>query len=322
VWAAAVLAMLRFVQGLGLGGEWGGAALLASEHAPRGRRGFYAMFPQLGPSIGFVLANGVFLLVRLTVTEEQFAGWAWRIPFIVSLALVVVGLWVRVTVAESPVFIRAAGHHALSRVPLAELLRTGRRQVLLGAGVMTIQYTLFYTATTYCLSYGVSALGIPEPDMLALTLLAVLALAAGTVTGAALSDRVGRRRVLVGVAAAGIVWGLVMFPLLDTRDYLLVWLALAGCLGIMGAAYGPMAAVLPELFPTRIRYSGAGLAYSLGGILGGSLPPVVATYLDAELGSVAVGAYVSAVAVVSLLCTLAIPETRGVDLTEEHAVVH
>ena len=205
IWAAAILVVLRFLQGVGLGGEWGGAALLATEHAPAGRRGFYAMFPQLGPSIGFILANGLFLIVRLNVSEENFASWGWRIPFIASLALVVVGLWVRVTVAETPAFKKAAESDTLARVPLVELLKSEWKHVLLGAGVMMLQYTLFYTATTYCLSYGTKVLGIPQQDMLLMPLLAVLALAAGTIASAVLSDRLGRKKVLVAGAAAGIV---------------------------------------------------------------------------------------------------------------------
>ncbi|GAB3294835.1 MFS transporter [Epidermidibacterium keratini] len=315
IWAAAILVVLRFLQGVGLGGEWGGAALLATEHAPEGRRGFYAMFPQLGPSIGFILANGLFLIVRLNVSEENFASWGWRIPFIASLALVVVGLWVRVTVAETPAFKKAAESDKLSRVPFVELLQREWKHVLLGAGVMMLQYTLFYTATTYCLSYGTKVLGIPQQDMLLMTLLAVLALAAGTIASATLSDRLGRKKVLVAGAAAGVIWGFVMFPLINTETYFLVWLALAGALGIMGVTFGPMAAYLPELFPTRLRYSGAGLAYSVGGILGGSLPPIVATYLNANFGSYTVGLYISFVGLISLACTLAVRETKDTDIS-------
>lgn len=238
IWAAAILVVLRFMQGLGLGGEWGGAALIAVEHAPADKRGFYAMFPQLGPSVGFILANGMFLLVQLTVSEDSFSSWGWRIPFLASLALVLVGLWVRITIAETPVFQEAMDSADLARVPVLDLLRNQWRPVLLGAGVMMLQYTLFYTATTYCLSYGVDTLGIPQSHMLTMTMTAVLALAAGTIASATLSDRVGRRRVLVTSAAVGIGWGLLIFPMIDTGSYPLVWLALAGSLGIMGLTYG------------------------------------------------------------------------------------
>lgn len=313
--AAAILVVLRFIQGVGLGGEWGGAALIAVEHAPEGKRGFYGLFPQLGPSIGFILANGVFLAARLNMDAATFASWGWRVPFIASIVLVIVGLWIRVQIAETPVFAEAAEREALARVPFLDLMRLEWKNLLLGAGIMMAQYTLFYTATTYCLSYGTKVLKIEQTTMLTITMIAVLALAAGTVVSSPLSDRVGRRRVLLACSALGIVWGFAMFPLMNTGSYVLIWLALAGALLIMGLTYGPMAAFLPELFPTRLRYSGAGLAYSLGGILGGSLPPLVATWLQAQWGSTAVGGYVAAVALISTLCVLGTPETSRRDLS-------
>lgn len=316
IWAATLLTLLRFVQGVGLGGEWGGAALIAVEHAPPGKRGLYGLFPQLGPSIGFVLANGVFLAARLTMSAEDFRSWGWRVPFIASIVLVVVGLWVRVQITETPVFAEAARRETLSRVPFLDLVRHEWKHLLLGAGIMMMQYTLFYTATAFCLSYGTKVLKIDQITMLTVTMLAVVALAVGTLISSPLSDRVGRRRVLAWSAAAGIAWGFVMFPLVDTRSLPLVWVALAGALLIMGLTFGPMAAYLPELFPTRFRYSGAGLAYSLGGILGGSLPPIVATWLQARWGTGAVGLYVAGVALISLLCTLAAPETHSSSIEE------
>lgn len=248
--APILLVTLRLLQGIGLGGEWGGAALLATEHAPEGKRGFYGMFPQLGPAIGFIAANAVFLVVRLNQDAATFASWGWRIPFVASILLVAVGLWIRVRISETPVFRRAMEAQELATVPIAELLRTQWRHLLLGAGVMMVQYTLFYTATTYCLSYGTKTLKIEQTTMLTLTMLAVVALAVGTVISSPLSDRVGRKKVIVASSLLGVVWGPAMFPLMDTGNYALVWLALAGALGIMGLCFGPMAAFLPELFPT------------------------------------------------------------------------
>ena len=263
--AAVILVVLRVLQGIGLGGEWGGAALLATEHAPEGKRGFYGMFPQLGPAVGFIAANAVFLVVRLNQDAETFATWGWRVPFVSSIVLVLIGLWIRVKISETPVFQRVMDAQDQARIPVLDVFRHEWRHLLLGAGVMTIPYTLFYTATTYCLAYGTRTLRIPQTTMLTLTMLAVL--------------------------------------------------ALAGALGIMGLCFGPMAAFLPELFPTRFRYSGAGMAYSIGGILGGSLPPLVATALQAAYGSTAVGLYVAAVGAISLACALAVRETvhRGLD---------
>ncbi|MET0189260.1 MAG: MFS transporter [Pseudonocardia sediminis] len=311
VFAPILLVVLRFAQGIGLGGEWGGAALLAAEHAPPGKRGLYTLFPQLGPAIGFILANGVFLGLSIGMDSATFAAWGWRIPFLASAVLVLVGLLVRLGIAESPVFRRASP----SRVPLMGLLRHQPRELLLGSGAMIVQYALFYTATTYCLSYGTSILNIPRTEMLLLTMIAVIFLGLFTAASSLASDRFGRRRVVLAGCVAGIVWGLVMFPLLDTRSPVLIVVALGGALAIMGLSYGPMAAYLPELFDTRHRYSGASMAYSLGGVLGGAVPPLVATALQASLGSIAIGGFISLLAVLSLLCVLALRETRDRDLS-------
>ncbi|MET8868782.1 MFS transporter [Nonomuraea sp. NPDC004580] len=308
--APVLLVLLRFTQGIGLGGEWGGAALLATEHAPPGKRGLYAMFPQLGPSAGFIVANGLFLVLGETLSDGQFESWGWRLPFVGSLLLVVVGLYVRLKISETPVFQAAMDQHRIARVPFAGLMRHQWRRVLLGAGAMTIAYTLFYTATTYCLAYGTDVLEISKTTMLALSMIGVVFMAAGTVVSAMVSDRLGRRRTLITGVIAAIVWGLVMFPLMETRVIFLVGLALAGALGLMGLVFGPMGAYLPELFNTEYRYSGSSVAYSLGGVLGGAVPPLVATSMQASgLGALAVGGYVSAMAVLSLLCLLALPET-------------
>ncbi|TYB68864.1 MHS family MFS transporter [Nonomuraea sp. PA05] len=315
VLAPVLLVLLRFTQGIGLGGEWGGAALLATEHAPPGKRGLYAMFPQLGPSAGFIVANGLFLILGATLSDGQFESWGWRLPFVASLLLVVVGLYVRLKISETPVFQQAMDQRRIAKVPFAGLMRHQWRRVLLGAGAMTIAYTLFYTATTYCLAYGTDTLEIPRTTMLALTMVGVVFMAAGTVASALVSDRLGRRRTLIWGTVAAIVWGLVMFPLMETRSIVLVGLALAGALALMGLIFGPMGAYLPELFRTEYRYSGASVAYSLGGVLGGAVPPLVATGMQAGgLGVMAIGVYVSAMAVLSLLCILALPETGDREL--------
>jgi metabolite-proton symporter len=308
--APVLLVLLRFTQGIGLGGEWGGAALLATEHAPPGKRGLYAMFPQLGPSVGFIVANGLFLILGEVLSDAEFDGWGWRLPFVASLLLVIVGLYVRLKISETPVFQAAMDQRRIAKVPFAGLMRHQWRRVLLGAGAMTIAYTLFYTATTYCLAYGTETLKIPRTTMLALTMIGVLFMAAGTVASAMVSDRLGRRRTLITGTALAIGWGLVMFPLMETASVALVGLALAGALGLMGLIFGPMGAYLPELFKTEYRYSGASVAYSLGGVLGGAVPPLVATSMQASgLGVMAIGGYVSAMALLSLLCLLALPET-------------
>ncbi|GAA4068583.1 MFS transporter [Nonomuraea soli] len=300
--APALLVALRFLQGIGLGGEWGGAVLLATEHAPPGERGRYAIFPQLGPAVGFVGATVAFMLAG---TEH------WRVPFVASLLLVVVGLYIRVRIAETPVFREAVEQGRIARVPVAALLRAQGGRVLLGAGAMVIGYTLFYTSTTYGLAYGTRTLGIERDTMLLISLVAVVFMAAGIVVSALISDRVGRRRTLIAGSLAAVVWGPVMFPLMDTGATAAVAMAMAGALFVMGLVYGPMGAYLPELFLTEYRYSGASLAYSLGGVVGGAVPPLVATQMQASgLGSLAIGGYVSAMAVLSLVSVLILPETR------------
>ncbi|MFE2986592.1 MFS transporter [Streptomyces sp. NPDC059262] len=314
VWAPLLLVLLRFLQGVGLGGEWGGAALLAVEHAPRGKRGLFAAFPQLGPSVGFFAATGIFWILSTTLDDEAFHSWGWRVPFLLSFLLVAVGLFVRLKISETPVFAKVMKEREASRAPALEVFKRHPREILLGAGGMVVAYGLFYTATTYCLAYGTTTLGVPRNTMLAVSLVACLFLAAGTWLAATRSDAGGRRNLVLAGAGLAVVWGLVLFPLMDTEQPVLIALALGGALFCMGVVYGPMGVYLPELFGVRVRYSGASFAYNLGGVLGGAVSPLVATRLQGEFGSSSVGWYVSAMAVVSLLCVLALPETREREL--------
>ncbi|MDI3408599.1 MFS transporter [Streptomyces sp. B-S-A6] len=310
IWAPLLLVLLRFLQGVGLGGEWGGAALLAVEHAPRGRRGMFAAFPQLGPSVGFFAATGIFWLLSSVLDDEAFRSWGWRVPFLLSFLLVAVGLFVRLKISETPVFARVMAAQEASKAPALEVFKRHPRELLLGAGGMVVAYGLFYTATTYCLAYGTNTLGVPRNTMLGLSMVACVFLAAGTWFAATRSDAGGRRRLVLAGSGLAVVWGLVLFPLMDTERPVLIAIALGGALFCMGVVYGPMGAYLPELFGARVRYSGASFAYNLGGVAGGAVAPLVATRLQGAFGSGAVGWYVSAMAVVSLLCVLALPETR------------
>ncbi|GAB3562749.1 MFS transporter [Spelaeicoccus albus] len=311
LWAPILLVVLRIIQGIGLGGEWGGAALIATEHAPEGKRGLYAMFPQLGPAIGFILANLTFLACRVSMSDHAFNTIGWRIPFLVSFVLVLVGLYVRLKIAETPIFKEATANHEIVRAPLVELVKNQWKALLLGAGGMIIQYTLFYTATTFCLAYATTTLGVKQSTMLVIVMLAVVMLGVATVFSSILSDRIGRKRVLLISCGLAVVWGLATFPLLDTGNYVLMWLALAGCLALMGLGFGPMGAFLPELFETRYRYTGASLSYSLGGVFGGALPPLIATELSANFSSWTIGAMISVLALISLVCILGLPETKS-----------
>jgi metabolite-proton symporter len=308
--APMLLCLLRFGQGLGLGGEWGGAALLATEHAPPGRRGWFGMFPQLGPPAGFLLATGSFLLLAQLLSEEQFRAWGWRLPFLASAVLVMIGLYVRLHLAETPVFTRALQAEKPLRSPLLHLLRHHATPLLLGALAMVVCYALFYISTVFALSYGTMQLGIPRPQFLAMLCMAIVFMAAVTPFAAYAGDRYGRRPVLMVSGLLALGSGFLLQPALESGSYLLITAFLSLELLLMGATFAPMGALLPELFPAEVRYSGAGAAYNLGGILGASFAPYIAQLL-VELGGLAwVGGYISVAAGISLLAALAMHETR------------
>jgi metabolite-proton symporter len=313
--APVLLCILRFGQGIGLGGEWGGAALLATENAPAGRRGWFGMFPQLGPSVGFLASNGLFFTLALTLSDAQFRSWGWRVPFISSAVLVALGLYVRLKVAETPAFRAAIERAERVRVPLVALLTHHSRATLAGAFAMVVCYTLFYISTVFTLSYGVSTLHIPRQTFLGMLCFAVLFMALATPIAAAASDRFGRRPVLMVGIAAAIASGFTMAPLVGSGSPLLVTAFLTLELFLMGVTFAPMGALLPELFPTAVRYTGAGVAYNLGGILGASVAPYIAQMLATRGGLAWVGGYVSIAAAVSLIAVFAMRETRDVRLS-------
>ncbi|MBB5465602.1 metabolite-proton symporter [Paraburkholderia sp. CI2] len=312
--APILLCVLRFGQGIGLGGEWGGAALLATENAPAGKRGWFGMFPQLGPSIGFLAANGLFFALAMSLSDEQFRSWGWRVPFIVSSVLVALGLYVRLKIAETPAFQVAIERKERVRVPIATLFSQHWRPTVLGALAMVVCYTLFYNATTFSLSYGVGSLHIPRQTFLGLLCIAVVFMAIATPLSARASDHFGRKPVLIVGIIAAILSGFTMAPLLGSGEPLLVLLFLVIQLFLMGVTFAPMGALLPELFPTNVRYTGAGVAYNLGGILGASVAPYIAQVLAAHGGLAWVGAYVSVAAAVSLVGVLCMRETRDESL--------
>ncbi len=312
--APALLCLLRFGQGIGLGGEWGGAALLAAEYAPSHKRGWFGMFPQLGPPVGFLLATVSFLLLAQWLDDTEFRAWGWRIPFLASAALVAVGLYVRLKLAETPVFVRAAQMHQPVKLPLARLFAHHATHLVLGALLMVVCYALFYISTVFSLSYGTKELGIPRPQFLGMLCVAVVFMAAATPLAALAGDRFGRRPVLLIAGSAAFLSGFLMEPLLGSGSPWLITAFLSLELFLMGAAFAPMGALLPELFPTSVRYTGAGAAYNLGGILGASLAPYIAQQLVLHGGLSWVGGYISAAAAISLLAALAVQETRGREL--------
>lgn len=312
--APVLLCILRFGQGIGLGGEWRGAALLATENAPEGKRAWFGMFPQLGPSVGFLASNGLFFGLALSLSDAQFRSWGWRVPFLVSAVLVALGLYVRLKIAETPAFRAAIERRERVRVPIAALLAHHWWPTLLGALAMVVCYTLFYISTVFSLSYGVSTLHFTRPGFLGLLCLAVVFMALATPLSAWASDRWGRKPVLITGIVAAILSGFAMAPLLGSGSTPLVALFLIIELFLMGVTFAPMGALLPELFPTHVRYTGAGVSYNLGGILGASIAPYIAQVLVAQGGLAWVGAYVSAAAAVSLAGVLCMRETRDARL--------
>ncbi|MFD9907240.1 MFS transporter [Streptomyces sp. NPDC059063] len=306
--APLLLLVLRFLQGVGLGGEWGGAVLLTAEHAPAERRGLWASFPQVGPAIGFLLANGIMLVLSATLTDAQFASWGWRIPFWGAGLLAAAGLALRASLAESPDFLGVREH---ARVPLAEVARGHWRLVLLTAGALAVGYAVFYAVTTWSLAYGVEQLGVSRTVMLVCIMAAVVAKGALTPVAAHLGDRYGRRPLCLLGCAAIVLWMFPMVGLLATGEPLLMFLGFLVALLAFVTMFGVVAAYLPELYEPRVRCTGAAVGYNLAGVLGGALTPLVATAAARGDGPPwGVAAYLTGVAVLSLGCFALLPETR------------
>jgi MFS family permease len=308
--APVLLVLLRFVQGFALGGEWGGAILMSIEHAPEGRRGLFGSIVALGLPAGIILSNLVFLIASTSVASAEFAAWAWRVPFIASAVLVGVGLWVRLGIAESPVFAQAMHAHGARRMPIVDVMRSNAGTVLKAAGSYLAISSLGYVVLVYFVTYATRQLGMSLPVTLSCVVVASALCAPAIVLAARWSDRVGRQRMTRWGLGALVVWSLVFFPLLDTKSTPLVLLAVTGMLVIQGFYLGPQPAVFAELFPTAVRYSGASLSLTLGTVIGGAIAPIVATYLFSLTGtSTLITIYMAAVSVVSFLCSLGLRET-------------
>ncbi len=297
--APLLLCVMRLGQGLGLGGEWGGAALLAVENAPPHRRNTWGMFPPLGAPVGFIMANGLFLILGLTLDDAQFRDWGWRLPFLVSAVLVALGLWVRLKLTETPAFLEAAEAEALPKVPIATLVQHHGRALLAGTGAVIACFALFYLATAFTLGYGTKTLGYGRQAMLGAELAAILFLAAGVIVASVIADRTGARRMLVIGFLGCIVAGLAMGPMLGAGSLFVIFLWLAFALFVMGFAYGPLGGWLPSLFPAGVRYTGVSMTFNLGGIIGGAVAPLAAEAL-APRGLAWVGLYLVAAGLLSL----------------------
>jgi metabolite-proton symporter len=311
--APLLLALCRFGQGLGLGGEWGGAVLLAIENAPPGRRAWYGMFPQLGAPVGFICSAGIFLLLSNQLTDAQFFGFGWRIPFLASAALVVVGLYVRLTIHETPVFRDAIERRQAVKVPMLEVFRHYPRELVLGVLVSLATFVLFYLMTVFALAWGTSALGYNRQQFLLIQLFGILFFAATIPMSAVLADRHGRRRTLILTTIAIAAFGFVFAPLLSAGTIgALVTMAVG--LTLMGFTYGPLGTALSELFPTAVRYTGSSLTFNLAGIFGASLAPYAATWLARNYGLQYVGYYLVLAAALTLVGLVGTRETKDDDL--------
>ncbi|MDY6997033.1 MAG: MFS transporter [Actinomycetota bacterium] len=331
VLAPALLAVMRFAQGLALGGEWSGAALLATETAAPGKRGWAAMWPQLGAPVGFLLANSLFVGLILVLGHSNidpdpdgpFLTWGWRVPFLLSAVMVAIGLYVRLRILETPVFTRAVERGEKVKAPLTEVFRTSWRQLIIGTFVMLATYTLFYIVTTWALSFGTAklppdgaGLGFGYVDFLELQLIAVLFFAATLPVAGLLADRFGRRRTLLVVTAAIMGYAALFAPMLGSGTtsaaMMLVFLIIG--MTLMGLTFGPMSAVLPELFPTNVRYTGSGISYNVSSILGAAVAPFIATWLATSYGVGWVGLYLFVAAALTFAALLIMRETKDSSL--------
>lgn len=367
-WAALLLLLLRLAQGFALGGEWSGAALVATENAPAGKRAWYGSFPQLGAPLGFIIANGIFLAINALLPHgsdpglrsEAFLSWGWRVPFLFSAVMVIIGLWVRLKLVESETFTRAADAGAIRKLPLATVFQHHWRRLILGTFIMLATYVLFYLMTNFTLSFGTKAWsvdtasaaaqkaaeaagktfdpaafaaqfypgqGFGYTDFVIMQIVGVVFFGVFTLVSGPWADRIGRRKLLIGVTAAIILFGFT-FPLFLgqhagepgavalTQSFLILGFLL------MGLTFGPMGAILPELFPTNVRYTGSAIAYNVSSILGAAVAPLIAVWLwqSADGSPWLVGVYLSAMAVLTLIALILSPETKDVAYEDDLGV--
>ncbi|HRA71423.1 MAG TPA: MFS transporter [Flavobacterium sp.] len=302
--APLLLMVFRFGQGLGLGGEWGGAVLLAIENAPPGKRAWYGMFPQLGAPIGLLLSGGTFLLLSDILTDEQFFDYGWRIPFIASAALVVVGFYIRLKITETPSFIASLETKKQVKIPMIVLLKSYKRELIFGTLAAVTTFVTFYFMTVFSLSWATTDLGYSRRDFLIMQLFSVLFFGISIPVSAVLADRFGRRMVLVIISVGIAIFGLFFSSLLGSGNTTLITLFLCMGMTLMGLTYGPLGTFLSELFPTEVRYSGASLTFNFAGIIGAAFAPLIAIWLAKNYGLTYVGFYLSAAAVLTFFSLL------------------
>ena len=315
--APLLLALCRLGQGLGLGGEWSGAVLLATENAPEGKRAWYGMFPQLGAPLGFILATGSFLLLGAFMSEADFMQWGWRIPFLASAALVIVGLFIRLKLHETPAFQKVLDKQKEVNIPFKEVVTKHSGMLFLGTIAAVCTFVVFYLTTVFALNWGTTKLGYTRAEFLQMQLVATLCFAAFIPLSAIFAEKFGRRSTSIGVCIASALFGLVFASMLESGSTVVVFLFLCIGLAIMGMTYGPIGTVLSEIFPISVRYTGSALTFNLAGILGASFAPLIATELATRYGLQAVGYYLTAASILSLLAFLAIRETKNDDVNNQ-----
>lgn len=317
VGGALLLCLCRFVQGIGLGGEWSGAVLVATENAPADKRALYGAFPEVGAPIGFFICNGLFYVLEKVLTPAQMMSFGWRVPFWASSVLVVIGLYVRHRLQETPLFKLAQERDNTTRSPLKVVFKENWREILKGTFLMGATYAMFFTLTTWSLSFATTALGFSHSEFLLLLMAAIVEFAVLIMTTSVLADKVGRKKVLMTASVALVVFSLV-FPYFLEGQHNMVGMLLFLGLGfvVMGTLYGPVGAVLPELFPTKVRYSGAGITYNLAAVVGAAVAPTITTWLIAAFGLHYAGMYMFVLAVVSVVAWVLTPETKNVDYTK------
>ena len=326
--AVAVLCLCRFVQGIGLGGEWSGAALVATENAPESKRALYGSFPELGAPIGFFLSNGTYFLLETFNDDDAMLAWGWRVPFLLSAILVIVGLVVRVQMEETPIFRLAQEQKKVVKSPLTEVFKKSWKEVIQATFLVAVTYTLFYTLATWSLAWGTKTieqgggnLGFTNREYLLMLMLAICVFAAFIVISCVNADKFGRKRVIVFSSCCLVVFALLFPFLLDPavvgqRNFAASLLFLCIGFALMGTAFGPIGAFLPELFDANVRYSGSGIGYNLAAIVGAAFVPTIATWLSHHWGVHSVGLYLGVMAVCCLVAVLSCKETRDVDFTK------
>ena len=308
VMAAVLLAICRCGQGLGLGGEWGGAVLLATENAPPGKEAWYGSFPQLGAPLGFICSTGVFLLISTYLSNSELLKWGWRVPFLASAVLVLVGLYIRLQLVETPAFRRSLERGERVRVPFLVVVTKYPRELILGVLGTTTTFLVFYLMTVFALSWATTALKFPRGDYLILQMAGVAFFGLTIPIAAIIADRIGGRAMLIIATLAIMAFGFAFAPLFGAHDTVKVFIFLALGFSLTGFTYGPLGSALASLFPTAVRYTGTSLTFNFAGILGASLAPLIATHLSSTYGLEFVGYYLSAAGLVSLIALLFIKE--------------